>query len=821
MRRFAPTQCLWCHCALVLTLAVAGALGASPSQAQELEALVIKAGKVLTLAGDPLTPGQVLVQNGKITGVGATVEAPPGAKVLDLPSAVVMPGLVTAFTTLCETGRNPDESLTPELRLSDSVDYYQDWRELLAGGVTTAYLAPSWRRLMPGQGAVIKLGSGKPSTRLLRDSAGLHVVLGEWPKRPPDLWEPPLPPTGDNPTAAPVPQLPTTRAGELKALREAFTEAKTGHLTGLRGAALQGALKGEIPVRVRAGRAEDIHSALALADEFGLRLIIEGGSEAYTMAAELARRQVPVVLIPPVRPGSLMPDDLALTGVLGERQLDNAARLVAAGVKVAVAADDQFLPELLAIAGTLVGAGLPVNSALQAITTRAAEILGIQDRVGTLEVGKDADLLVLSGDPLANRSFVQMVLTDGHVVYERPAALSTVGATGQLRVFRAREVYTGTGDSIRDGEVRVRDGVIISVGPREEAPAGAEVVDLGNRVMMPGMIDMQSHLGLHWESDNVTLAPPAATIYSGRAAAKQVSIADAVDPTDPAFAAALQAGVTTIALTPAPSDLFCGSIALLKTAGWPFEQRLVKPVAALKFALTGDRDKASTIWQVRDLLDRARKYNNDWDEFTRRWTEFERKYRPQDDLEEPSRPARDSELEMLRPLLRGELPAFVVAERTDEISNALQVFSREFGLKTVLVGVSDGDRAVDDVAAVGAAVVGPDVLRTERGREYNPAAVLAAAGVAVTFGTRGTSGSAFLRQTAAYAVRHGLDARAALRGLTSTPARLLGLQRRLGSLEPGCDADLVVLSGDPLELTSVIEKVFVRGELAYDRSTSQ
>lgn len=806
----------------LLPALLVAALGAVSAAAAPDKPLLLKAAKVLTLAGEPLAPGQVLVRDGRIAAVGAALEAPPGATVLDLPGAVVMPGLVAAFSTLCETDRHPDESLTPELRLSDGVDYYRDWRRLLAGGVTTVYLAPGRRRLVPGQGAVIKLTDGKPSSRLLRETAGLHVVLGEWPKEPPDLWDPPLAPTGDRPTADPVHQLPTTRAGELQALQELLRQAREGKLTGPRGAAVQAALKGESLVRVRAERAEDLRNALALAEQFGLRLVIEGGTEGYALAAELAARHVPVVLTPLVRPGGLVAEDFALAGVLGELRPDNAARLAAAGVPLALSAEDGSLPELLALAGTLVGTGLPARTALRAVTTQAAELLGVADRIGSLEVGKEADLLVLSADPLATAARVELTIVDGRVVYRRQeqAAPADPAAAGRWRVFRAAQVHTGTGDVIAGGEVRVCGGRVVAVGPRQQAPPGAEVIDLGEGVLMPGMIDLQSHLGLHWESDSLALVPPPPD--SGGGAARQTSIAGAVDPTDPAFALALQAGVTTVALAPADGGLYCGSVAVLKTAGATLDERTVRAVAALKFDVTGDRDRAALRGQIRDLLERARKYERDWDDFAGRWAEFERRYqaRPAEEFEEPARPGRDNELELLRPLLRGEVPALVVAERTDEVDAALQVFAGEFGLRTILCGLRDADRVATRPRLAGAAV-GPWLLREERGREYNRAVALDSAGVAVAFQTCGASGSAFLRQTAAYAVRHGLAPRAALQGLTSVPARLLGLQKRLGSLEPGCDADLVVLSGDPLELTSTVDRVFIKGELAYERSTPQ
>jgi len=250
---------------------------------------------------------------------------------------------------------------------------------------------------------------------------------------------------------------------------------------------------------------------------------------------------------------------------------------------------------------------------------------------------------------------------------------------------------------------------------------------------------------------------------------------------------------------------------------------VVEPVAALRFSMLGSQDRPARASQAREFLEKARKYDKDWTEFDRRWAEFERRYAadPDADLDEPPRPKRDAEMEMLRTIFREKTPVLVVADRPDEIAATLKVFREEFGLNTIVVGTQDADRVAGDLKAarVGVVLAPQVILRDERGRETNRAAELAGAGVPVAFATGGTSGTQFLRLDAAYAVRKGMERREALRAVTLRPAEFLGLEGRLGCIEPGRDADLVVLSGDPLELTSRVEKVFVNGEVAYDAET--
>jgi len=801
--------------ALALPVCLAGA--------QDGASLVVKAGKVITMSGPPLAPGMVLVRDGKIAAIGPTVDVPEGAQVIDATEGVVLPGLVAACTTLAETERDTEESVTPELRMADALDVYAEFRRPLSGGVTTAYLSPPHGRLMPGQGAVAKLGRGEPSASVLADPCALLVVLGEWPKNPPLLWHPPLPPTPDEPSAPPEKQLPTTRMGELALLRRTFADVRSGKLTGFRAEPVKAALDGELQVRVKADRAEDIRNALALGKEFGLRLVIEGGTEAYAFAGELQGRDVPVVLVPRLVPGQATEvDSQQAYDVFGGVKPDTLAALTRAGVKVALSVPDAALPDLLVAAASAVGAGADPEAALRAITSDAAQILGVDGRVGSIAVGKDADLVVLTGDPLATRTRIRMTISDGHVVYEQKEDEATTPAAGKLLILRAHTVLTGTG-ALTDGEVRIRGRTIEAVQAASEAPPDAEVIDNGARVIMPGMVDAQSHLGLHWESEQVSLRPAPATAGPGSGGPRLVSVADAVDPTDQVLEDALRAGVTSVAVAPGEAGLFCGTVAVMKTGGDPFD-RIVEPIAALKFSMLGGSQRAARPWQVRELLDSARNYDRDWTEFDRRWAEFQRKYerKPEAELKELSRPRRDGQLEVLRGLFRDRKPAFVAASRADEISRTIDVFREEYGLETVILGAEDADRVSREMGEAGvAAALGPRVVREERGRVISLAAVLAHAGVPLALQSQATSGTQFLRATAAHAAKLGLDASEAVRAITAEPARLLRLDDRIGSLRPGRDADLVILSGDPLELTSRVEKVYVDGRLAYDAEAAE
>ncbi len=800
---------VWAGAAVALCLVM-------PVLAQAPSALVVRAGRVIVGNGKVLAPGAVLLRDGKIAAVGGTVDAPEGARVLDLPEAVVIPGLVAAHTTLAEGTRDTERSLTPDLSSSESFDTMADWRPLLEGGVTTVYLSPPSGRIVPGRGAVARLGIGSPSGAIVAGEGPLRVVLGETPKNPPVLWDPPLPPTADHPTSPPVRQLPTTRAGELALLGRLFA----GQVEESASPAVQAAREGKLTVRVQADRLEDIRNAVALADAYGLRLVLEGATESYRVADELARRGIPVVLIPSLHARTREETDLS--GVRGEERPDTAAVLSRAGVHVAISTEPASLRHLLGYGAWLVGQGLTPEDALRSLTSGAAEILGVGGAVGTLESGKEGDLVVLSGEPFASTTRVLATVAGGVVAYDATDAVASPEAVPTL-ILRAATIHTGAGGAISGGEVRIRDGTILSVGPRGATPPGVEVVDLGDRVLMPGMVDMHSHLGLHWESDDPTLNP-GSVLTDPSGAARAVSIAAALDPTDPAFVEAARAGVTCVAVAPGTSGEFCGAVAAVKTAGGSWEQRLVAPVVALKFSM-GDLGTAMrAAWSMRELLGRAKQYDAAWEAFDARWAEYERRCAADPEAEPavPDRPGRDSQLELLRGLFRDGAPAIVAADHAPVMRQAIEVFRQEYGLNLVLLGARDSFRLAPELreAQVGCAL-GSEVLYREKGRETCIPAAAASAGVPVAFPSGSSTGSLYLRATAAEAMRNGLPHADALRALTATPARLLGLGHRLGSLETGRDADLVVLTGDPLELTSRVVRTYIDGRVVFDAEASQ
>ena len=394
---------------LYMALVLAG-LAATPAFA---DTYAITGGTVYTLgAAGKIEHGTVIIKDGKITAVGANVAIPADAKRIDATGKMVTPGIIDpesvfGLDEVDQVTQTQDGSLT-STRYTAAFDPTAgiNPRSMVipvnrVEGVTRAVIAPGNNSsVLQGRGSVISLEGTEGY--VLKDPVALFVTLGE---------------TGQKTAGG-------ARAAAIEVLREAFQDAKD--FAGNRAAydkagrrayslsrpdleALQPALKGEMPVVVQVDRASDIEAAMDLAAEFKLKLVVSGGAEAWMVAARLAKAKVPVILNP-------MRDLPEAFESLGAR-LDDAALLQKAGVLIAFEVGDTHKSwNVRQYAGNAVANGLPWNDALAAISLNAARIYGLDKGVGTLEAGKDADLVVWSGDPLEVTSFADQVFIRGKAV---------------------------------------------------------------------------------------------------------------------------------------------------------------------------------------------------------------------------------------------------------------------------------------------------------------------------------------------------------------------------------------------------------------------
>ncbi|MCB2097618.1 MAG: amidohydrolase family protein [Parvularculaceae bacterium] len=391
------------------------ALAASVSVASA-QTIAIQNARVYTMAGADagrLDNGDVIIRDGVIAAIGQDLPAPEGATVINAQGRIVTPGLIAPWSQigLVEIGLDEeanDASTKNDFPVSaglDAVDAFNPASTLIAinraGGVTRAVSSPSFgAKMFGGQGAIVDL-SGRANS-ITRAQAVQSVAMG----------------------AAGIGYNGGTRLGNWAALREALDDAKAyaanpggfvmrprnGGLSIADLKALGAVAQGRQPLVVALDSATDIRALMKLKAQYAINVIILGGSQAHLVAEEIAAANIPVLLDPIFNLPSQFED---LTSTLA-----NAARLQAAGVTIAFAssyAGTYNLRLLPQTAGNAVANGLPYDAALAALTINPARIFGVADRLGSLEIGKTADVVIWDGDPLEVSTRPVAVLIDGRV----------------------------------------------------------------------------------------------------------------------------------------------------------------------------------------------------------------------------------------------------------------------------------------------------------------------------------------------------------------------------------------------------------------------
>ncbi len=401
------------HKRRLMLLLVLTAMSVSAAQGQA-QVLAIKAGKILPIVGDPITDGIILIENEKITAIGTDVAIPEGAEVIDATDSVVMPGLVDARGPQPVRGdlNEQSEEITPTFHISQALNPKdKELKRRLQSGTTTLYVSPGNANTITGLGVVIKPTGKTPRDMILKDEAALHIIMGYDSTRGNRI------PYGSRPSNFYY-RRPTTGMAVNWMLRKSFFDAQqymeSHEQEDPALEVLSKAIAGELPIRVTARRAIDIRTAFRIADEYGLKIIVDECTEGYKVTDLIAEKEAPVV----AGPFYYYPQNYSQYSEGREFNWNNAGILAEAGVKVALASGAETeTPSLLEAAVLAVRHGMSRDEALRAITMTPAEILGVADRVGSLKAGADADILILNGDPLADTSRPTQVILNGRTVY--------------------------------------------------------------------------------------------------------------------------------------------------------------------------------------------------------------------------------------------------------------------------------------------------------------------------------------------------------------------------------------------------------------------
>ncbi len=920
--------------------ALAAILALAPMMAAAADSFAIRARLVYTCAApdsEPIPGGVLVVRDGRVAGVGTDV--PADLPLIDLRDEVICPGFVAAASSLAGTHAG-GESVSGSYHAVDAFDRYERLAAPLVRGVTTAHIDPGGHRLVSGVGAIVKL-AGEADSRVLAPYASLCVNLGVY--DPPAIYDPPFAASSDEPIVPVRRQRPDSRLGQLLELEERIAAA-TSREPRPRAAKFDAHqytfaqlwnASGRAPtLRIQARRAADIESAIEFAKRVNRPAVLVGLAEADLVSEKLADAKLPLIFR--VEGNFRYPaPNLGGDPDAYDPQAHRAPPLPALALAEPEGDPngDVRFAAVLARRG-----GMSAADALAGITRVAAEALSVADRVGSLAAGKDADFVVLNGDPLDAATSVLRTYVNGRLEFDaqrdalrrQPVAGERVEPR-QALVVRAGRVWVGDGRVLSPGAVLVEDGRIVAVGENVATPPFARVIDAGpGGFVAPGFIDAHGHLGMDF--DRAALGP-------------DFPMHQLIGAPTLEFLRVARGGVTTVALTAYRVAQNGARVSAIKTFGRDRRDMVLREVSGIKLSMRG-KDALTEVEALRRTLDAAKKYDEAWKKYAKDVEEWEKnkgaaapkpkgeaeivesgkpdpitgqweirvsggpipepqtgqmalkltgtqiegrisdpgsgeevmckgtldgdKVRLEVDVETPigkpvitttldredhmggnvtvgtfmvdfeatrtskeavefkvqrkkrggkdGRPAApkiDDNFEPYRPLLAGQIPALIDADSAPLLLAAIKLFADENKIPIVLLDPRDAELVADQLAAhkeqVG--VIAPtDVERPGRRRVYGSfAASLRRIGLRVAMQSDSEDGARNLPQMGLYAVRNGLAPDEVLRALTVDAAKILKLDDRVGTLEPGRDGDLVISAGHPFEAGGRIERVFVSG----------
>jgi imidazolonepropionase-like amidohydrolase len=828
--------------------------------------------RILTAAGPAIDDGTLVVKGAKVVAVGKAtdVQVPGDARKIDAKGMTIIPGLVDTHSHLGLFGRpgglgaggDGNEGSGPVqggIRAMDAVNAMEpSIRMATAGGVTTANIMPGSGNAIGGQTIYVKLRGDtieQMKVEAMGVLGGLKMANGENPKRM----------SAEKKTA------PVTRMKIASLQRSEFIKAREYMKkwdryrqklaanpkddspppdVNLDLEPLVEVLQRKRTVHFHTHRADDILTTLRLMDEFGFELVIQHGTESYKVADEIARRKVPVSMTVVDSPGG-KPEVLGLTERCG-------AELVKKGIKVIINTDDPITDSrfLMRTAATAVRGGLDPAIALQAITKNAAEVLHLDHRLGTLAVGKDADFVVLSGDPFSVYTRVLETYIDGQrifnvadadqrgyrfggfglpadrrpaapaVIQDRPAAPKVMvdfdavknakkptQETTSVLVY-ARRLHTVSHGTIEDGAVYIKDGKIAFVGGRVGFNVPPNTPTLAAHDVTPGLVDAFSQVPL---SGQYNLPADQDQDEKSGPVQADLRVLDAFNPREPQLAFLLEQGVTLLHACPGRANVIAGQTGVFRTFGRTAESMAIRAPHALlvnlgnvvKAGQPGQKPttRMGTASLVRNAFVQAAGYQ-----------------RKSKAAKEEARPERNLANESLAAALDKKVGVVFAAQRRDDINTALRL-TKEFNLKSTVALASEGFLAADELAAAKLPMFLHPTMQTPADLEtwhtfLGNAAVLADR--KILFGIASGMESyvpktRVARYEAAVAANYGLGWQRALRAITLDAATTLDLADQFGSLEVGKAGDLVLYDGDPFEYTTHVQRVIIGGASAYDR----
>lgn len=360
-----------------------------------------------------------------------------------------------------------------------------------------------------------------------------------------------------------------------------------------------------------------------------------------------------------------------------------------------------------------------------------------------------------------------------------------------------------------EGDILIEHGKITAIGQNLQ---GDQIIDGAGLDVYPGFVEAHSHIGL----DGYGTGPEGRDYNEGNdVCCPQLRAIDGIDPMDKSLECARNAGVTTVCTGPGSANVLGGTFTAMKTVGKRVDKMVIKPEVAMKCAFgenpkrcyqnKSDSCRMTTAAILREALSKAKRY-------------AEKLEAAKDDP--AKQPAYDMKLEALLPVIRGEMPLKAHAHKANDIFTAIRI-AEEFGVKLTLEHVTEGHLIVDELAqcgypmAVGPTMSHPSKVETAN-KSWATPGILAKAGCQVSIITdNSVTQQEYLPLCAGFAVKAGMDPFQALQAITINPAKHIGVADRVGSLEIGKDADLVLTNGSPFEIQTQVKMVLIDGQMVF------
>ncbi len=778
---------------------------------------------VITVTGETLEDADVLIQRGKIRKIGQDLNAPGGVTTIDLTGYWVMPGIIDPHSHMAISGgiNEASDSVTVEVRITDEVDHTQlALHRALAGGVTTIHAMHGSANSMGGQNAVLKLKYLTSPEEML-DTDGPRIVKFA---------------LGENVTQANFSargsRYPITRMGVESVMRQAFSEAQEyaearKHNDGnpvrrdIRLDALNDILNGDIWIHSHCYRADEILRLLAVAEDFGVRVAtLQHVLEGYRITPEIRRHGAG---------GSTFSDWWAYKLEAYNAIPHNAAMMLRSGIVASLNSDSADVVRYLNLeAGkTMRFGGLTADEALRLITINPAIQLGRDDRIGSIEVGKDGDIAVFSRHPLDTFAHCVLTVIDGEVYFQHPdfdagqpgpgskwtpapprTPLEIEPNSAGRYAIRGATVHPVSGDPIANGVVLIDGGKIASVGAAVSIPGDYTVIDATGLHVYPGLVNADTGLGLI-EIPRINATNDTRELAKFQPDIKAVS---AVNPHSTHVNVAACEGITTAAVLPG-GGVVSGGAGLIQLAGWTMPEMLRDPEVGLIVdlpSLPTDLDpekRKGRLKEHRESIEEIESFIKD----AQLYAEV-RALAEDGKAELPM----NVKLEAMIPYVRGDKPVLFVASAYKQILEAVH-FAEVFDLKPIILGGADAWKCAKMLAEKKIPVIVNSVYsypisdHTPFDANYGNPGKLEAAGVEFCIATGGSEYARRLPVHAGMAVAHGLSPDAAVASITLNAAKILGKADEIGSLEPGKIADVIVTSGEVCQASSRTVASFIAG----------